>query len=521
MSSRKDRIRQSVELSYKAFESKMKIDNINSELVYTNQRETALEIVELFLDGVVLVTLLAEPQVGKTGVMLYTSYLMATHGDPDFMIDPTNIFIITGMDDTDWLEQTKGNFPDALNQKIYTRQKFCQLDTLDSVRDALIIIDECHIASEKTHQLSKAITKAGWDTPEKLIHKGIKIIQVSATPAHTLFNAVTRWGDNHGYLRMKSSDRYIGFQKLIEAGKIVDIRNIINYNDLFSNIEQVINTNFNTPKYHIFRLNAKTSGAFYEMITNNDWKCIQHNSKQREDVDNLLENPPLKHTFIVIQNFWRAGKRLNDTHIGVVFEPPSKKGDDNVTTQSLAGRLCGNDKQMPSSGSPIIYCDKKSIERYTEWFNSSDYSRFRTPYNSRQIRVDENLNISVRSSFHGDSQRIFTHPVICHLEFFRTINEVNMFLSEKLGKNINIRPFRIIDQYQLSSRLTTFYGGRHVSELTKDDRLTYEKYSSIGERTNLSSTGVGQQYMVYPVYDNLESSPLEVKYYIRYLNINI
>jgi hypothetical protein len=141
--------------SYRATESKVRLKSKNpdAKLVFDNQKEAAMEIQRLFELGISAVTLLALPQVGKTGVMVQLAFLMATHADEKLIIGHKNIFIITGMSDKDWLTQTKDNFPDAF-EHIYTRSGFNKLNNLEHVRDALFIIDECHIAVEEKNQSS-------------------------------------------------------------------------------------------------------------------------------------------------------------------------------------------------------------------------------------------------------------------------------------------------------------------------------------------------------------------------------
>jgi hypothetical protein len=216
-----------------------------------------------------------------------------------------------------------------------------------------------------------------------------------------LFNAVRIWKENHAIVRLDPSPKYIGFQQLLDSNKIVDTSDS-SPRQLFAEIEVHIRMTFKTPKYHIVRLGRGDLAVFNKMISSNGWLIKNHNSQTREDIDVLFERAPLNHTFVVIKGFWRAGKRLNDDHIGILYEGPSNIPDANVVTQSLAGRICGNDKQTPSETSPIVYCDKQSIIDYVNWAKG-DGTFENKNYQSRHLRVDELGNVSVRSSFHGGS----------------------------------------------------------------------------------------------------------------------
>jgi len=72
------RNREWVHTSWIAQESKLRVKNPEAKLAYDNQKEAAQKIFECFRNTIVAVTLLALPQVGKTGVMAFVAYLMMT-----------------------------------------------------------------------------------------------------------------------------------------------------------------------------------------------------------------------------------------------------------------------------------------------------------------------------------------------------------------------------------------------------------------------------------------------------------
>lgn len=514
---RKARIRERVHSSYKALESKIRVDKPDAKLVYPNQEEAAWKIVQLFHAGKMAVTLLALPQVGKTGVMLEVAYSMATSNNDSILVKPENIYIISGMNDIDWQKQTKENFPDALNEKVFTRSEFNNIHTLDSLENALIIIDECHIAAEARQQMSKKLKKAGLDNPETLCEKNVRILQVSATPAHVLFNSERVWDEIHSVVRLEASDSYVGFQKLLDAERIMDTHDELV--DNIAEIEQLIKEEYMRPKYHVFRLGRKKAevNAFHSMIERNSglgWISKVHNCECREDTDLMFDTPPVQHTFLVIKGFWRAGKRLNDKHLGILYEGPSGSPDVNVVAQSLAGRACGNDKQTPGNGSPIIYCHKESLENYLLWFNG-DGTFENVVYPSRHIKSDGRGNLTVRSAYPGEGIKQRVHDATSHPTPFSAIEDVRSFLGDYFEKPINIEEFYKIDGYELSTRLTSYYK-KVKTELVASDRLTFQKYSLISPGMNISASGNGQRYMVYPVYMTEEST--DVRYFVRYLD---
>ena len=395
--------REAVQKSLESLQLTMREKNPDSQLTHSNQREAAMTIVEKFRTGASAVTLLALPQVGKTGAMLYVAYLMATLINDDEMIHYDKVFVVSGMNDTDWQEQTSSSFPEIMRKNVLTRsmfhKKFKNIEDLKKLENALIIIDECHIAAEHGQQLPSVLNNGELNTPAFLDKKHVKILQVSATPAHTLFNAINKWGDKHATVCLEASSAYVGFKQLLESSRIVDNTYETGVNNM-TLVEDDIKEVYKSPKYHICRLGPKDREGFNSMIKRNGWEKKTHDSKSREDTDLLFENAPSVHTFILIKGFWRAGKRLNDKHIGIMYEFPSDKPDCNVVTQSLAGRSCGNGKQKPGNDSPIIYCHEKSIRNYVEWFEND--GSFDTEYISRHLVIDKHGNILSKSSMHDE-----------------------------------------------------------------------------------------------------------------------
>lgn len=482
------RNREWVHTSWIAQESKLRVKNPDAKLAYDNQKEAAQNIFECFRSGIVAVTLLALPQVGKTGVMAFLAYLMTTTIDDDLIIRPENVYIISGMNEVEWREQTKKSFPDALNAHVYTRSDFNKLTTLDSLENALIIIDECHIAAEEKQQLSKTLEGCGLNTPEALDDRNVRILQVSATPAHTLFNAERVWGDDHATVRLQAGPKYIGFKQFLEAGRIVDTASTTP-KERIERIETDIKK-YDSPKYHVVRPSRGDTALMTTMITENGWILKTHTSTSREDTDYLFDTRPSKHTIIRIKGFWRAGKRLDDKYIGVMYEGPSNIPDVNVIAQSLAGRACGNDKQNPSEQSPLIYCDKKSLQDYIKWYDG-DGSFENIQYQSRHLKVDEEGNVNVRSTFHGGKFTVKVTDYAVAEPTFDTVDDARKWCTENLTYGCS--------EYKLRDKDGKLGGTTHFKYRGKDRPIV--DISSI--RRNPISDGVNNGARIMPVTTDL------------------
>lgn len=104
-----------------------------------------------------------------------------------------------------------------------------------------------------------------------------------------------------------------------------------------------------------------------------------------------------------------------------------------------------------------------------------------------------------------------------HSTPFKTLDEVKTFLRKVLKRSVPLQPFHTFGEYEISTRLTSI-NKKKMDELEANDRLTKEKYDrEISKSLNISATGKGQTYMVYPVYPTMLSRPDEVQYYVCYL----
>jgi len=354
------------------------------ELVYPNQAEAAVSVIdEFFNKNKVLVTLIAPPQVGKTGTFLQVAFLACTHPDDSSIMDPRDVFIITGMSDRDWQTQTENDMLEAFKRRVYHRGLLHTKDLEDGfhtnlslAENALIIIDECHIGAEKKHMMSDCLRSLGLLNIEVLRKKRIKILEVSATPGATLYDSI-EWGPvNHSVVLLKPSNQYVGFKDFIRENRIHNSLDLTKTEGLES-LATFIKGHFPTPHWHIIRMPAKSrSNPTFEenmkkLCIREGWRSTKHSANDRiGDIDHHLKGEPPQHAFIIIKEFWRAGKRFDDSFIGIVHEPRTTSRDTNVTAQGLVGRLCGNDKKS-GTGAPQMFCDVERIHEYNYWFDSN------------------------------------------------------------------------------------------------------------------------------------------------------
>jgi hypothetical protein len=392
----------------------------DKEMVYPNQQTAATEIIQELFDPTnskVAVTLIALPQVGKTGTFLEVAYKACTHPSDDCIIDPRNVFIITGMSDRDWQKQTEADMLEAFKRRVYHRGRLNTKDrednfytALSNTKNALIILDECHIGAEKEHQVSQMLRRLNLLSIDTLRERNVKILEVSATPGATLYDT-EKWGsENHSIVMLYPSSKYVGFRQFLVEGRIHPSYDLTNEDEL-EKLVAFMKRTYPTPRWHIVRLPAKSrkNGEFEEKLhqicAREGWNIEKHSANDRVgDIDYHMGMQPRQHTILLIKEFWRAGKRLNDTYMGVVHEPKTVSMDTNVTAQGLVGRLCGNDKQSGADSSHM-FCDIDRIHEYLAWIDArGDWSKVRE-YNSRCLTIKKGRVVVSKPTFADLSDR--------------------------------------------------------------------------------------------------------------------
>ena len=112
--------------SYNAAEAENRVQFIKgnkkatSEYIYENQKIDALNIVnEFYIEKRRVVSITKKTKVGADGLMIQVAKLMTTHPDDDFMVNPENVRILTGMSNVSWEKDMKDKAPGCQKEKIF------------------------------------------------------------------------------------------------------------------------------------------------------------------------------------------------------------------------------------------------------------------------------------------------------------------------------------------------------------------------------------------------------------------
>ncbi len=325
--------------------------------------------------------LVAEMQAGKTGVITaLIRLILKNHGR--IGIRPDNIFVITGMSDKAWVKQTRTRLPLAIRKNVHHNPNLTStcsslriLAAGDYLKNVLVVLDESHLACKYDNQPAQQVFRTMLELCpiERWAENNVRLITISATdPAAVIGVAEHRTLAQQ--VNLYTTVEYQSVESLHTAERIIDTFNL---NEL-ADVQRLLGylDRFEEPRYHILRpqpsKNAKVKAWLEEAMP--ECVVIQWDTKSNklrreeddgssifsgiEDINNLLEVKPDRHTFILLKNMFYASKTVDDTYVGILYDRVSTKDDTNL--QSLLGRACGYGKNSTT----VVFTSMQTVNNY-------------------------------------------------------------------------------------------------------------------------------------------------------------
>lgn len=375
----------------------LELERRGARVVYANQEAAALEIVDQFIKGKVWVVLVAPPGAGKTGVILEVLRLLGEHIDEKIQVLIEDMLVITGMSDTDWTKTMRDGLLDELAGTVHHRTMLGKRDNLDTMRNGIIVTDECHVACQLNQTIDKKLKEAGLKSIQTLKARNMRMLDVSATPEGVLAD-LKRWRDDTAVVVLTPDAKYKGFQSMKDEKRLLNAKSydLENYDDA-KKLLKLLDDRYKESqikKYFPFRVYSSTSrGNIVSACHELGWGAPKnHDSNERiEDIDSKMSTPPSKHEVIFVKGFWRASKRVVRKHVGGTYESPTIRPDDTSKSQGLTARFCNtfdwDGDQLDVNLRPLHFDDVDSIDRYLKWWDA-DCNYKEAAYIAPRLRSD-------------------------------------------------------------------------------------------------------------------------------------
>lgn len=543
-------------------------DDERKKLPFPNQLLTAYRwFYAAYCLNIPIIYTNADFQGGKTGVQQCFLRLVLTNADK--LESRYSTFAITGMSDTSLKNQMLERFPSEFEKQIFHLDDF-KLDNNKMVteinnivsqygycKNITILDDESRVASNKDNLKNKIFEKIKETSLfETWSERGIRYIAIDATDPATAINANKLKNSGQGVnITLELPPSYLSLKKLKDLNRLHLSKDLKIKNNVIDFKNQLHNLYDQEKLWHIIRM---PNGKYYKPVENNikevfgnnigivTWNSTikQNSTNNQTDINKcLLFQQPQQPTLVLIKNSFYAGKTLDDTYIGALYDRKSKKDDTNG--QSLPGRACGHNRSLRTH----VWCDLDSIDRIIDYWKSiinqdvelvNSPMRISTTLNGRMNNIETTRVPGMNGIQIQTTGNEITRPE--NLQNNEVINLPNRLKPEHMGQTIgpcnnmtetvsrlnteygNSRfnpTARNIDGFYINSRLIGWYKSQYTSindanDLKKEHILTQNEFDTIALSFGCSSR-TGQPYMLYPVYPNKNSQPNEVKWYIRYI----
>ena len=361
------------------------------QYVWQNQVDDAQAILHmLFTMQLVFISVIKQPKLGCNGLMFELIRLVCTHNNDDTYIPPENVYILTGMSNTEWVDTIKEDCPDIVRDNVYHRPKIggkgkdaLSISELKGKKNLLLIIDEVDVATKaqkKKQTIHMALEAAGILDMNYMRENNVRIVAISATICKEL-RAMKKFGSEYAdSYTMTKPREYFGVEDMQDRGILKQappIRSVVQ-------MERFIKTNGiehfgeNDPRVHIVRGTKKTRDFVQGACDNLGIKMYDHEHHSKLSHDDLKSIfLTRKHVVIFLKNmFGRADYIPNEMKVKIGFwldkHVSENSRNANVQLQAGIGRMSGFYKSVVEAGHTMgyIFTNLSSVREYIAFYNN-------------------------------------------------------------------------------------------------------------------------------------------------------
>lgn len=348
-----------------------------SEYIYDNQKEDAMNIVaEFYHNNRRVVSITKKTKVGADGLMVELAKQMTTHPDDDFVINPANVRILTGMSNAGWEKDMKEKAPYCFKDKIFHHGQLRHSE-LCGLKNALIIVDELDNGDKECQVLHNTLKAAGVLDVRYLEENNVRFVFISATMVKELYE-LYRWGEHHYLYKMSIPESYIGHAEFLERGIIKEFYPLNTVEAANKWVQEDILENYEADfRIHIVRANQKTAIAIQAACVQNGVDYRNHTSSDKieeEVLCRLFDSELTRHVVLIVKGFYRRANMIPNEwklRIGATHELYTKLVDNNAQIQALPGRMTGYWRGVIEGGHKTgpYRTSVKAVEQYDAVYN--------------------------------------------------------------------------------------------------------------------------------------------------------
>lgn len=322
-------------------------DKATEEYIFPTQKQDANAIVDKFYrNNRRVISIQKKTKVGADGLMIEIAKLLTTHIDNDFIVNPDNVRIITGMSNAGWEKDMIDKAPSCFKNKIFHHGKLSKADLL-SIRNGLIIIDEIDTGDKEFQVLHNTLKQAQVLDVEHMKANNNRFVFISATMIRELYD-LYKWGELHELYKMTIPNSYIGHKDFLEKGIIQEFYPLTTDENANKWVkEDILDTYGDDYRVHIVRVNHRNHDIVQNACIRNHVLFVDHTSDDRlseSEIKQFFKEPLTQHSVLGVKGFFRRANLIPNRwklRIGATHELYTENVDNNVQIQGLTGRMTG------------------------------------------------------------------------------------------------------------------------------------------------------------------------------------
>jgi hypothetical protein len=322
-------------------------DKATAEYIFPNQMEDAYNIVEMFYkNNRRVISIQKKTKVGADGLMIEIVKLLTTHDDDNFVVNPANVRILTGMSNVGWEKDMIDKAPGTFKDKIFHHGQLPKADLMN-ISNGLFIIDEIDTGDKEFQVLHTTLKEAGVLDVKHMEEHNNRFVFISATMIKELYD-LYRWGELHELYKMTIPDAYFGHKDFLENGIVQEFYSLSTTENAEKWVQEDILDNYkNDFRIHIVRVVPKSVNIVLDACIRKRVAFRNHTSTDRlspDEIKELFKKPLTNHIVIAVKGFFRRANLIPNRwklRIGATHELFTKQVDNNVQIQGLTGRMTG------------------------------------------------------------------------------------------------------------------------------------------------------------------------------------
>lgn len=322
-------------------------DKATAEYIFPNQMEDANNIVDKFYKNKRrVVSIQKKTKVGADGLMIEIAKLLTTHNDDNFVVNPVNVRILTGMSNAAWEKDMIDKAPTCFKDKIFHHGKLSRADLLN-IRNGLFIIDEIDTGDKVYQVLHTTLKEAGILDVKHMEENNNLFVFISATMIKELYD-LYRWGKLHELYKMTIPSSYIGHKDFLDKKIVKEFYPLDTLDNADKWVKEDIVDNYGHDfRVSIVRVTAKTVHVVQDACIRKGVGFRNHTSTDRlspAELNEFFKEPLTQHIVLGVKGLFRRANLIPNRwklRIGATHEHYTTIVDNNVQIQGLPGRMTG------------------------------------------------------------------------------------------------------------------------------------------------------------------------------------